>query len=304
MQTSLNLMVLQAQPLARFVRNDNIPSALWDFSSGFYTGGWSLARGGPAHWFDATGQLNTAPVDEARFVQTPSGRALLVETASTNLIDASNLTNINLTTVETGVTAGGMDFTRLSSIEPTGYLQFNGVDISGLSVGQPVSFSLVVRADSDSFDLWLGVGTTGAGRVRCSVVPASLTATILQDIDETGATVEIVPLGGGNLRVSVSGAMISTDGAELLRIASLSGTMQFARPQVEGQGTASSVIPGTTQGSARAPDLLSLSHTDGTYTAVVRRAGGAEEEIPATVSGGTWSPSSLSGDILSIALYA
>ena len=304
MQTSLYMTMLQANPMARFLRSGETPSAVWDFSSGYYTKGWSLTRNSTAHWFDTMGNLNTASVDVPRFVPTVAGRALVVEAGSTNLIDALNRTYINLDTVEVGETAGGMEFTSVSSSSSGSYLQFNGVDISSLSVGQGVNLSMVIRENSDSFALWLGIGTTGAGRVRCSVDPSALSATISQDVDNTGATAELISLGGGNLRVSVSGALISSEASELIRIHEVSGTMQYAHPQVEAQNKASTVIPGNFQGAVRAADQLTFEHADGTYTAVVRRADGSDTEIAATVIGGTWSPPNLFGDILSIALYA
>lgn len=70
--------------LAGYATASGVPRAVWDFSQGIYTSGWSVSRATPAVATTDAGELVPVAADVARIVGAGTSRGLMLETASAN----------------------------------------------------------------------------------------------------------------------------------------------------------------------------------------------------------------------------
>lgn len=300
MDIALSHLQVGGSLFAAHVRNGQAPKALWDFGTGVYTTAWTFARPSDARWFDPEGTLQTVAANVPRLVQTAEGRALILETATRNHLNPAATYATALTSVAAGPTVGGVAFTTLTD-NGDGNFEFQNCDVAGLASGTPLTFSVIVRpGTTGAFQLWLGIGPTGSSRVR-SVVDLSVPShAVTANPDGPAAAATVTAIGGGSYLLALTGAITVEDVYEQMRFAALNGSVHYALPQLETSGAESTPVPGFN--TTRAADVVSLTAPNGSYTAVIRRVGVVDMELPVTVTTGTWTPA-VTGKIKSVALY-
>ena len=291
METVLLKRAVGGAHTSGYVRNGDLPAHIFDFHNRFFTQAFSVSRASAATFFSQTGSLVTVSENEARLG--PGG--LLLEDAATNLWDGSVTTQSQLQSVGPEFIDSGMSFTPITD-DGDGFLQFDAVNISGLSNSAIVRYSIVLRdLGAGQVDFWVGIGTTGSARLRYTLDLTQGTVAAWGNPDNVTSTGYLVPLAPGTYRAIFEVPLVSADTTELCRLTSFSGSVAFAHPQAEaGPVVSTPIASGETE---RAADVVSFSIPDGTYDWSVKLAGQSETIATVTLVGGAPLGSPLTGVI-------
>jgi hypothetical protein len=220
-------------------------------------------------------------------------RGLLIEPAATNRYPRSG--DFAGVTAAGGltITAGAAPVAGLPAFAVqdggAGYLQFDSSGIAGLPAGTELVGSLLVRArTTGQLQFWIGVGTTGAGRVRWTVDLATAAVTLVSNPDGTDTRAGLEPLGNGAFRLWATTRIISADTAELLRLHNVAGILDIAHPQFETGPAPTSPIRTVAGPVTRAADALTLFPGAGRHDITVTFGDGTTRLLPGVETGGGW----------------
>jgi hypothetical protein len=220
-------------------------------------------------------------------------RGLLIEPAATNRYPRSG--DFAGVTAAGGlsITAGAAPVAGLPAFAVedggAGYLQFDSSGVAGLPAGTELVGSLLVRArTTGQFQFWIGVGTTGTGRIRWTVDLATAAVTLASNPDGTDTRAGLEPLGNGAFRLWATTRIISADTAELARLHNVAGTLDIAHPQFETGPAPTSPIRTLSGPVTRAADVLTLFPGAGPHDITVTFDDGASRLLPGVETGGGW----------------
>ena len=270
--------------LTAYGQNGAVPRAVFDYGAEVFTHGWQVFRSSDAALMNTDGSISMLPADVPRIIGSGAQKHLLLERAAMTLCNPSKTTAVNLTSVTPLGAAGGLERTRIED-DGTGYLQFNAIDIASLAAGAEITCSAIVEAETaSSCELWLGIGTTGAARLRYQFSLGDGAVTEIANIDGVPANAGMRALGGNRHRIWITGPLISADTVELTRFTGITGTLTYGAMQVE-TGTMPSA-PILSASGTRAAETLGLDLAAGDYDAILWDKDGAESALPVTITAG------------------